>query len=317
MTLCKIFRGRLTKFHGSGYDESLEVVLRVLSWNEDPNQSGRFDFSLKVVFIATFCSLILHTVIVFLAVKRPIFMRSMDATDHAISVELKPSQLMPVVETLQKEAEEAPEDAKFASDRNLKSDKDVSPERAPMNIPRAGGGAGGKARAEASQKAAQQKKPIFSLSQAEILKDKNFKQETLTAGPRGAASAGFQERLDKGTELKLNARQFDYGNYINRMRNKLAQRWEPQKTIIPSMYSQRVVRIDVGVVLNGLGEIVELRTLESSRFPRYDDEAIRALREAAPYPNPPKSLIQDDGLVYMPWTFVLTMDAWGAVKGVE
>lgn len=269
------------------------------------------DFSLKVLVFGTFFSLVIHTFIVFLAVTRPMFLRSPDAQDRSIEVSFPKSGLLPVVDSLQEAAKEEPKDPRFASDRNLKAQEETSPMRSPSNIPHAGGGDGGKAQASTKSEG----KRIMTLSQADVLKDKSFERETLKSGPKGAASAGFQERLKMGSDLKLNARAFDYGNYINRMRNKLGQRWRPQKTIRTEMYGQQVVRVDIAVILNLDGEIVELYTLEGSRFDAFDNEAIRALREAAPFPNPPKSLIQDDGLVYMPWSFILTMDQWGAMTG--
>jgi len=290
--------------------------LSAVSWDEDPEGSGTFSPSLKLVFIATFVSLVLHTVFVFWVTKRPIFVQSADQPSRSIEVDLQNSKFLPVVDSAQEAEKDAPEDAKFASDRNLKADQQTSPERSRLNIPRAGGGAGGQEKAQASSKVSQPTK-VMTFSSKDLEKDITSERETLTSGPKGAASAGFVERLSLGRELKLTARALDYGAYINRMRTKLSQRWNPQGTISPAMYSQRLVSIDVAVVLNAKGEIVELRTLEGSRFLRFDEEAMRSLREAAPYPNPPKSLIQDDGLIYMPWTFVLTMDAWGYAKDVE
>lgn len=267
------------------------------------------DLSLRIFLFGTFFSLVVHTFLVFLAVSKPIFLTSVQLPEKSIAVDI--SGLLPVVDSLQEAAKDAPEDARFASDRNLRTDKETSPDRARSNVPRAGGGAEGKAAETSSGRT------VYSLSQSDILKDKSFKRETLKAGPKGEASTGFQERLSRGVELKLNARAFDYGSYINRVRTKLSQRWSPQKTIQTSMYSQRQVRVDIAVVLNSDGEIVELFTQNSSRYPGFDEEAIRALRDGAPYPNPPKSLIQDDGLIYLPWAFVLTMEQWGVAKGVE
>ncbi len=232
----------------------------------------------------------------------------------AIEVEL---QQLPVVDSFQEATEVPPQNPSFASDRNMRTQEQTSPDRAPLNVPQKGGDGGRAPQKSKSESPTKSSETVFSLNSSDLLKDKKFKQETLQEGPKQIASQGFVEKLKKGEQLKVNAQFFDYGNYINRMRTKIAQRWNPHSTLLPEMYRQRTVRVDLAVVLNRDGEIVELYTLGTSRYDSFDQEAIRSIKNGSPYPNPPKSLVQEDGLVYMPWSFVMTMDSWGVGKGVE
>lgn len=281
----------------------------------NPNSPSPVDTSMRILSGALVLSILVHLLLGLFAVRKPLFFRDMLFKKPDLEVVWN-SDFKEVVQTNQQEAKDASPDAKFASDRNLKTEEETSPDRSPTNFAREGGGQ------DAKKQAQPKAKPtvpgtLFTYSQSELLKDQTVAKETLKAGPKGPASAGFLEKLKKGSELKVNAQFFDYGSFINRMREKLAQRWNPQKTVRPEMYSQRVVQMEVAVVLSSEGEIIELYVLNGSRFSAYDEEVLRSLREAAPYPNPPKSLIQADGQVYMPWNFTLRMDSWGVVKGVE
>ena len=69
-------------------------------------------------------------------------------------------------------------------------------------------------------------------------------------------------------------------------------------------------------MLNKKGEGIHLAYINKSLFNGFNGEAMRAVRASSPFPNPPDSLIQDDGKIYMPWSFVLTLNQWG-IQSVE
>lgn len=281
-----------------------------------PEKSSKTE---QLLLTAVIVSLVVHLIILLSALSLPLRpQKTMEFGSRDVFVDLVPSnKRLPVVETLQETAKEPVKDAQFASDRDLKAEEETSPDGLVNSAPQVGGsGAQSKPKTSKSQTVGVgDKKPIISMSKADLLNDSTSQDRISGAGPKGVMSRGFQERVKKGDELKLNAHSFDYGQYINRMRVKLSQRWNPQQTIVPQMYQQRTVRVDVIVVLNNQGEIVELNTKGPSRFTRFDDEALRALRAAAPFPNPPDSLIQDDHNVYLTWSFILSMDSWGVGAG--
>jgi TonB family protein len=266
-------------------------------------------------------SLIIHLLVMgflFQSSLLPSADRSGDSELAVSFVDRKTQQ--PVVETLQEASEEIDPHARFESDRNLKAEQDTSPTEALTDVPVQGGMGDGQPVRQRLTTTPAQPTTVFSLSQADLVEEMRERENTLEGGgPQGLLPPGLMERVAKGEELKLSARESDYAQYILRMRQKLAQRWSPQRTVVPSMYQLRQVRVDVVVVLNDQGEIVELNTLAPSRFAQYDEEALRALRLASPFPNPHRSLVQDDGHVYLTWSFVLTMDAYGSrvVSAVE
>lgn len=59
------------------------------------------------------------------------------------------------------------------------------------------------------------------------------------------------------------------------------------------------------IVLNDKGTLVRVQVLMDSGVQDLDDAAIDAFRAAAPFPNPPKGIIEGDGTVKIRWDFVL------------
>lgn len=267
--------------------------------------TNRTRWTIGIIFLI---SIAIHFLVGVIATKIQPFQAARVSDSRLIDVDLYTSNRPPVTETLQQESKEAPTDAKFESSRNLKTDEETSPTRAPMNIPNKGGEKRQQEKAARPRSQPRSTEKLFSLKQEQLIADGSLQQETLRPDGQGADSTGFEERLRVGTDLKVNAKQSDYAQFINRMREKLSQHWAPKNTITNAMYRYKEIRVDIAVVLNSKGEVVEIRRLGSSQFSEYDQEAERALRMAGPFPNPHKSLIQDDGFVYMPWSFTLYMD---------
>lgn len=115
-----------------------------------------------------------------------------------------------------------------------------------------------------------------------------------------------------GAETHLNTREFLYFTYFNRIKKKLRQNWEP---LIHSRVQQivktgrdiassksRVTRLVITLDENGGLSRVQVTT--TSGLMDLDDVAIEALRVSAPFPNPPKDLIEN-GHVRIHWDFIL------------
>lgn len=226
----------------------------------------------------------------------------------SIPVELvqRPQEL---VSSLQETAKEPPKEARFISDRDLKTDQETSPE---LSSQTASLGSSGAANADRKSGSQPKKRESFSLSQEEMVALNDPLQGG--RGDRRKFSPGFVERLKRGEELKTNAYGLDYGQYYLRMRERLQQRWKPQPTVVPAMYNYNEIRVTIAIVLNDRGELVDLEVIAPSFFPKYDQAAIDAFKEAAPFPNPPRSIVQDDGKVYVQWGMILYTRGWGYGK---
>jgi TonB family protein len=147
------------------------------------------------------------------------------------------------------------------------------------------------------------------------------RQEAKTVQEAEAAQKGgdvsktdyLGKEVDRGIETLLNTREFKYFTYYNRIRKQLSQYWEPKvREKMTTMFKQgrtiasaqdRVTKLLI--VLNAAGTLVNVQVLSDSGVRDLDDAAIESFRAAAPFPNPPKGIIETDGTVKIRWDFVL------------
>ena len=135
--------------------------------------------------------------------------------------------------------------------------------------------------------------------------------EAAAAG--GSATQDYLKDVDQGLETLLNAREFKYYSYYNRIRRQLSQHWEPKVRVkMSQMFKQgrflaaatdRVTKLIV--VLDQKGNLVNVQMVKDSGVTDLDDAAIEAFQSAAPFPNPPQGIIEQDGTVKIRWDFVL------------
>lgn len=112
---------------------------------------------------------------------------------------------------------------------------------------------------------------------------------------------------------KLNTREYKYYGYYNRIKTQLNQWWVPQvqQKFTKMMKQGRTIASEENkvtklvIVLNGEGSLVKVQVLAESGVRDLDDAAVEAFRQAAPFPNPPKGMIDDDGTVKIRWDCVV------------
>lgn len=63
------------------------------------------------------------------------------------------------------------------------------------------------------------------------------------------------------------------------------------------------------MLLDEKGGIKKISRVSASGFDDVDEAAIEAFRKAAPFPNPPKGMMDADGFVRIRWDFILTVEA--------
>lgn len=117
--------------------------------------------------------------------------------------------------------------------------------------------------------------------------------------------------VDEGVENVLDSKRHVYGSFFNRVRDQVADNWRPEQVhrrADPngSRYgdAQRttvlMVRVD-----EHTGEILKIVVEQRSGAPHLDDEAVRAMRAAAPFPNIPPGLADANGHVDFRFGFIL------------
>jgi len=124
----------------------------------------------------------------------------------------------------------------------------------------------------------------------------------------------YLKDLEQGVETLVNAREFKYYSYYSRIRRQLSQHWqskvsEKMSKLFKEGRSPAAAGQDritkVVVVLNAAGSLVGVQVLSDSGVRDLDEAAVEAFRAAAPFPNPPKGIVEEDGTVKIRWDFIL------------
>lgn len=116
--------------------------------------------------------------------------------------------------------------------------------------------------------------------------------------------------VDEDAKNILDSKRHLFGSFFNRLRDRVAENWQPQKAherADPNGSrfgdSQRMTVLMVR--LDDRGEIVKIEVERKSGAPHLDEEAERAMRAAAPFPNLPEGLVDEHGHVDFRFGFIL------------
>lgn len=143
----------------------------------------------------------------------------------------------------------------------------------------------------------------------------NAVQEMSNAAASDASQTNdYLKDVAIGAETHLNTREFLYYTYFNRIKKKLREHWEPLiHTRVREMVrsGRQIATINNGpkvtrlvITLDDHGGLSKVQVSTTSGLMDLDDVALEALRVSAPFPNPPKDLIEN-GYVRINWDFIL------------
>lgn len=148
---------------------------------------------------------------------------------------------------------------------------------------------------------------------------KTLSLKDLSVGGDGGAEAATDDRLSnikEGDRTILSTREFKYFSYYNRVKDLLRQYWKPSvERKLAKLYNRgRVIgetemTTKVLVLLDDAGRVQKVSRVEGSGIDEIDLAAIEAFERAAPFPNPPKALVEADGFVRLRWDFILKTES--------
>jgi TonB family protein len=124
---------------------------------------------------------------------------------------------------------------------------------------------------------------------------------------------GADDRLrdvDEGVENVLQSKRHIYASFFNRIRDRVADQWRPQRAhdaVDPqrTKYGDKQRTTVLMVRLDEKGEILKVVIERKSGAPHLDAEAVRAMKAAAPFPNPPSGLANSSGHIDFRFGFIL------------
>ena len=252
----------------------------------------------------------------------------------------------------QKASEKPPPNSRFLSDRNTQVEKETVSRYAgnyPRAAPRPEAGSQGKAQPQPPQKPPAKRdvqpggkdagapgregapgervalaKPGGGLRLPELGEggqrgrrgeqgpDLSVSQEAMARIAGGPNLDGAREGLAEGDETWLNAREFKYATFMNRMRSEIAQQWFPrvrdaQQARDPEgrLYFYKERTVILGLTIDTNGNVKDLSVLQSSNVDFFDRVAMSSVQAAQPFPNPPRGMFHDEEQVRIPFSFVM------------
>lgn len=120
----------------------------------------------------------------------------------------------------------------------------------------------------------------------------------------------IDEELDVGPGNMLETKRNKYASFFNRVRNGVAQHWHPEVVHAANdpdgrVHGTKTRRTRLLISLNPDGSLHRVRLDASSNVDYLDEEAIRAVRQAAPFVNPPPGLVDEgSGLIEFGFAFI-------------
>ena len=118
----------------------------------------------------------------------------------------------------------------------------------------------------------------------------------------------YLEDVEEGERTLLNQKRNRYWTFWDRLVRQVRREWSPigelrRRDPYGDVYGVKLFYTRVDMVLNGDGSVNRLRIGQSCGVDFLDDEAIRAMNAAAPFPNPPEGLKNEDGQILVRFGF--------------
>jgi TonB family protein len=136
---------------------------------------------------------------------------------------------------------------------------------------------------------------------------------------KGGGSMDYLKDVDDGDATALNSKKWKHAPFFNRLKRQVADEWHPEMVYVRHDPNGNVYGIKDRVTVLRIhlqpdGKLATWTVLQSSGVDFLDDEAIDAFKKAAPFPNPPKDLIEADGQIHFNFAFIFELSGRGSLK---
>jgi TonB family protein len=131
-----------------------------------------------------------------------------------------------------------------------------------------------------------------------------------------AIGSGTQDSLanvEDGEETALNSKKWRFASFFNRVKRQVAEHWHPEESYrqrdpTGMIYGKRNRYTELRIQLKPDGRLGNVAVYQPSGLDFLDDEAIEAFKQAAPFPNPPRQLIEANGLINFGFGFLFDLN---------
>ena len=134
-----------------------------------------------------------------------------------------------------------------------------------------------------------------------------------TPGDGHSATDDYLPHMAIGANTLLNTREYKYASFFERIREKLNHQWQTRlRSEMEGLYLQGVRGFSgerltkLRVILDAQGAVKRIIKEGSAGYVELDRAAVGAFHAAAPFPNPPKDLLEgSDATLSIDWHFVV------------
>jgi TonB family protein len=136
---------------------------------------------------------------------------------------------------------------------------------------------------------------------------------------KGGGSMDYLKDVDDGDATALNSKKWKHAPFFNRVKRAVADEWHPEVVYVRhdpngNVYGVKDRVTVLSIHLTPDGKLAGWTVRQSSGVDFLDDEAIEAFRRAAPFPNPPKDLVESDGKIHFNFAFIFELSGHGSLK---
>ena len=124
--------------------------------------------------------------------------------------------------------------------------------------------------------------------------------------------------IDEGATTALNAKQWKFASFFNRVKRQVAQHWRPalqyeKRDPTGNIYGSGQWVTLLRIILKPDGSLSSVTVAKPSGLEFLDDEAVEAIKRGSPYPNPPPQLVSE-GVVGFRFGFYFDVDGGPRMK---
>lgn len=147
----------------------------------------------------------------------------------------------------------------------------------------------------------------------EMAKQESGRPGEQQADNAGSANSDYLKDVKDGDRTMLSTKEFVYFGYYRRIRERLEVAWNSKLRAAMGSYiyggrhlaTDRNYVTGVIVVLDRNGQITAVKLQEKSGATDLDQAAVDAFNAAGPFPDPPSGLVDENGEIKIPWSFIL------------
>jgi TonB family protein len=130
----------------------------------------------------------------------------------------------------------------------------------------------------------------------------DLKSQQVLERVAGGGSVDHLEDVEEGDENAFSSRAWVGASFINRAKRQVGREWDPGRVWLQhdpngQVYGLKSRVTVLRVTLAPDGKLMKAVILQPSGVDFLDEEAVRAFRAAAPFPNPPEVLRDKDGFI--------------------